>query len=66
MIQIPKKFFQVTYVAARILGVNNTPDFNAGANDQLFAYDILVILSQVFRSSEVACVEAQNTGIKIL
>ena len=56
MIQIPKKFFHVSYVAARIPGVNNASDINAGANCQLFAYEILRYFGHTipdFRSSDL-------------
>lgn len=56
MIQIPKKFFQVHYIAARIPGVEDPSNLDKGANCQLFAYEVLKHFGHVipnFRSSDL-------------
>ena len=56
MIQLPKKFFHVHYIAARIPGIKDPSNLDKGANCQLFVYEILKYFGHVipdFRSSEL-------------
>ena len=53
---IPKHFYQVKYVGARIPGVKNQSDLSLGANCQVFAYELLKanhLIPENLRSSEL-------------